>query len=344
MAKRMIREEAWSYKEFVLGNAEVAEDGHMACFDTSTGDVVAGKASTTLIPFGWFAESMTGDGTKKINIRLFSEVDLAWWDNADAPNAVEAADIGSSCYVLDSHTVTADATGHSIAGRVLAVHATKGVLVQAGLAVTGPSGSSGASVLGGGVADRTALAAVTAANRYDGKLTLVRSDGSLWRFVAASAVGEDEAQELVIEPDAGTGRWVRADKAFVMKLPVGFGTTDAAALLTVPEGFVLRLTGHPFWDVTTAFTGGTASAIGVSTDVTGYDTKGDLLGGASGDVAAGLTAGVRAGTLGGELDDNVGFQALALVEDDVIRFDRITSAFTAGAGFVCVPVAVAIPA
>jgi len=53
------------------------------------------------------------------------------------------------------------------------------------------------------------------------------------------------------------------------------------------------------------------------------------------------TAGVKAGTLGGELDDHVGLQALALVEADELQFDAITSAFTAGAGYACIPVAIA---
>jgi hypothetical protein len=175
-------------------------------------------------------------------------------------------------------------------------------------------------------------------------LVMLRDTGALYRFVAASTADEDEAQELVIAPDAGTGRWLRADKACVLKLPLAYTTADGAPILTVPAGFVLRLTGFPFWDVETGFSGGSSSAIGVSTSVTGYETKGDLLGGAAGDVAAGLTAGIRAGTLGGELDDHVGFQALALVEGDEIQFDRITSVFTAGAGFACIPVAICTPA
>lgn len=338
MAKRRTQPEAWTYYDFVLTNGVQAEQGKLACGDTATGLVTKGGASTTLIPLGWFAEDKLGDGTKKVSVRLFQEADLAWWDNAAAPNAVEAADRFNECYILSDTSVTMDATGRSKAGRVLAVDAAKGVLVQAGVAVTGPTGSSGASILGGGVADRTALKAVAAAERYDGKLVMVRSDGSLWRFVAASAVAADGADEIVLVPDAGTGRWLRADKAFTLKLPIGFGTADGAAILTLPVGFAARLTGLPFWEVTTPFTGGAASSIGVASSVVGYQAAGDILGGAGGDVEAGLGAGVQPGTLGPKLDTPAEVQAFVMDAGDTLTFERITSAFTAGAGFVCVPV------
>lgn len=190
------------------------------------------------------------------------------------------------------------------------------------------------------VADRAALAAIVAGDRFDGQLVLVRSDGSLWRFAAASTLTDDEAQELVVEPDAGTGAWLRADKAFVMKLPIAFTNTDGEAILTMPEGFALRLTGFPYWEITTPFSGGTGSTIGISTSKTGYDTEGDILGGASGDSTEVESAGLSPGTVGAELD-LTGFHALLFVEGDEFRYDRITDAYTAGAGFVCIPVVVA---
>lgn len=42
------------------------------------------------------------------------------WDN-DATNPVTAAHIGSNCYIVDDCTVTALATGSSIAGKVLGI-------------------------------------------------------------------------------------------------------------------------------------------------------------------------------------------------------------------------------
>lgn len=191
------------------------------------------------------------------------------------------------------------------------------------------------------VADKAALKAVAAADRSDGMLALVQADNSLWAFNSTSTAAEDTADELVQAPAAGTGRWLRADKSFIMKIPISFANTDGEAIETIPAGFALRLAGFPYWKVTTGWTGGTSSAIGISTNISGYETGGDLLGGAGGDVAATLNplvAGDIAGTLGGELDDNVGFQALMLVEASEIQFDRIVDAFTAGAGFACIPV------
>jgi len=241
--------------------------------------------------------------------------------------------------------VTADATSRAVAisaasaanfENVLGTIKTHGVVgdkVEVELEIGGK-----AYVAASTVATRTALKAIAAANRYEGMEVVVQSDYSHWVFDADGTAAEDTADELVQVPAAGTGRWVRADKAFIMKIPISYANTDGEAIETIPAGFALRLAGFPYWEVETGFTGGTASAIGLSTNITGYETGGDLLGGASGDVAATLVTGDVAGTLGGELNDNVGFQALLLVEGSEIQFDRITSAFTAGAGYACIPV------
>ena len=335
-----VRYKTYKTIKVILASAEVAVRGNLAVIDTTDGLAYdASSASTTLLPIGRFAEALTGDGTLTVLIDLFEETTCHAWTNDTAPNDVSIANLWSEIYIKDQTTVSTSSGGstRSVAGRVIAIE--NGLIyVQAGLAVTGPSGL-GAS-FSSGVATKAALSAIVAASRFDGMLTMVRADGSMWRFVAASTAAEDEGQELAIAPDVGTGRWVAADKFKVLKLPIGFGTADGAAILTVPADVTLRISAFPYWEVTTGFTGGAASAIGVSTSVAGYTTGGDILGGAAGDVAATLVAGDVAGTLGGELDDNVGFQALALVAADEIQFDRITSVFTAGAGFVCLPVAI----
>lgn len=204
---------------------------------------------------------------------------------------------------------------------------------------TGESGGLFTNVYA--IADRTALKGIAATSRFDGLKVMLKSDRSEWTFVATPSAGlaADGADALVIAPTAGTGFWVRMPGSAILRLPNTFATLDAAALLTVPEGFVLRLTSYPYYEVVTGWTGGTASAIGLSTAKTGYNTKGDLLGGAAGDVTATLgTAGVKAGTNGAKLDTIAHLQALILVEGDILRFDRITSVYTAGAGNIMVPV------
>jgi hypothetical protein len=338
MTERITRTAVWEYMDFVLTSAKVAEKGHLACWDTSSGEVVPGAASTTLLPIGQFHENLTGDGVKKVAVRLFQEIRMQWWDN-DTGSAVAESDQGSECYIKDSHTVTMDSSGKSKAGRVMAVHERKGVLVLAGLAVTGPTGPSNAAILGGVVADRTALKALLAATNVNGKLVELKDDGSMWRYAASSTidVSDDPNEQLVIEPDDTTGRWIRADKQFTAKLPVAQDTADAEALLTVPTGFVLKLAAHPFYDVAVAFSGGSSSSIGASLSKTGYSTKGDIIGAT---LSAALGTGIKKGTLGDKLDSFAEFQALFLEATDEIRHDRIVDDFTTGSGFLMVPLIV----
>jgi len=337
-----VRQKSFKVLKVALASGETAVKGNLAAIDTTDGLAYdCDTASTTFLPIGRFAEALaTGDGTTTVKIDLFEEVWAHGFLNDSAPNDIDSGDLWSEVYIKDSTTVSTSSDGstRSIAGRVIAIEGSQ-VYIQAGVAVTGPSGLG--SDFSAGVADKTALAAIGATSRYNGMIITLQSDGSIWRFDSTSTASEDEATDLVIAPAAGTGRWLAADKFKVIKCPVDYSMSDGDAILTVPTGVVLRLAAFPYWEVTTGFTGGSSSAIGVSTSITGYETGGDILGGATGDVAATLVAGIAAGTLGGELDDNVGFQALALEAADELQFDAITSAFTAGAGYACIPVAIA---
>jgi hypothetical protein len=180
------------------------------------------------------------------------------------------------------------------------------------------------------------LKALAPEQREDGMRATVLADGSSWRFNASSALTGDDI--LVAAPSSGTGRWLRAEGVALLKIPFTFATSDAAVLLTIPAGCILSL--HNFaWDIDTGMTGGSSSAIGVSSsNHTGHTTKGDLLGGAAGDVAATLvasTADYTAGTIGAAFH-TVANRRPAMKAADTLRFDRITSAFTAGAGSVLV--------
>lgn len=186
------------------------------------------------------------------------------------------------------------------------------------------------------VATIAALKAIAAASRYTGQKVVVQENNSTWIFNATSTAA-DATDNLVITPTAGNGRWLRADKVVDLKLAVAFGTLDAAVLFTVPAGMRLALAAAPFWEPTADWTGGAASAIGLSSDQTAptLNTKGDLLGGAGGDVEAGMTAAaVFTGTIGAK----VAAPACVLLPGKKIRFDRINAAFTAGTGFAHVPV------
>lgn len=242
--------------------------------------------------------------------------------------------------------VVADATGRAVTAAAASAanfENTLGTCVVAGevgdwLEIELEIGNK-AYVASSTVATIAALKGIAAANRYEGQTVLVQANGSLWRFSATSILTTDAAEALAVEPTAGDGCWLRVDKAFIMKCPISFETADGAAIYTVPAGFAFRIAGMPYWEITTGFTGGSSSAIGISTNITDYEAKGDILGGASGELTATIgTAGDKAGTLGDEMNDNVGLQAMLFVAGSEFQFDRITSAYTAGAGFFCVPI------
>lgn len=190
------------------------------------------------------------------------------------------------------------------------------------------------------VATVTAMRAIPTKRSVDGMIVRVAADNSLWQFSTACALTGDNI--LVAEPsDSGAGAWLRMPGAVELLLPFTFATADAAVLLTVPTGALLRI--HEFfWQISADMTGGAASAIGVSsnkTEVTSFVGKGDLLGGATGDVAATLTATLGSvyapGTVGTDWDTLAKRRCLWKPANTIL-FDRITSAFTAGAGNVVV--------
>jgi hypothetical protein len=170
------------------------------------------------------------------------------------------------------------------------------------------------------------------AQPVDGMTAFVKADRSQWIFDAANTT-TDASGQLFVTPPSGSGRWVRSSRTPVLKFAVTFATADAAVLFTVPTGMSLRLT-RVLWEVTTSFSGGASSAIGASSSNAAYNTKGDLLGGASGDLAAtlvGATPAAVRGTLGTKFANS---GIVQLVGGDTLRFDRIASAFTAGAGTI----------
>lgn len=156
----------------------------------------------------------------------------------------------------------------------------------------------------------------------------VQLTNGLWYHWNDTTALADDGQ-LVQDADdtPALGAWlVTPGQEFDLVLPVGFATADAAVLYTAPTGAII-LPMHAWWDVSVAWTGGTSSAIGLSSDAAGAATQGDLLGGAGGDLLADLTIGAFRGSPGAV----IGQPPTAIVAAEVLRFDRIVSAFTAGA-------------
>lgn len=182
-----------------------------------------------------------------------------------------------------------------------------------------------------------------------GRIESVRAlAGRLFYWHPTSTLTADD--QLVIIPDDRNmavdtalaaslpGRWLAVPGQIVnLAFAITKDTADAAVLYTMPTGARLAVQ-DLFWEVTTAFTGGSSSAIGVSTtktSPTNWSTKGDLLGGSGGDVEATLIVGAHiAGTIGTDMDTLAKARGASWVAADLFRFDRITSAFTVGAGYV----------
>lgn len=111
---------------------EAVFQGGIACFDTSTGLVAKGFASTTLIPIGKFIEDSAAAANKRVVVDLFREVSAVWMKNAGGGDAVLAANVGGLAYLRDDETVGADDDTNtlSVFGRIWKVDSVKGVLVE----------------------------------------------------------------------------------------------------------------------------------------------------------------------------------------------------------------------
>lgn len=94
---------------------------------------------------------------------------------------------------------------------------------------------------GSGVADITALKAVSAANRSDKDVRFVESTNTLYRFDSGSAASGDD--NLVVTPTAGTGRWlILARNPMENSLSANDAATGANVTLTAVATNVVRLT------------------------------------------------------------------------------------------------------
>lgn len=130
---RVARFDTIKAKLLPLGATFKAFRGGMACADTSAAVVKPGAAgNANLLPIGVFEQdydNSAGGASVSVQIRLFREIWVYWWDNQG--NISLASNLFQDCYILDDHTVTITATSNSKAGRIWGVDSLKGVLVQA---------------------------------------------------------------------------------------------------------------------------------------------------------------------------------------------------------------------
>lgn len=160
---------------------------------------------------------------------------------------------------------------------------------------------------------------------------------STFRYIVPSPGAADATAQLIINPNfGGTGQWQCVDPYFNLQIPAStFNATlaDGATVFTIPAGY--RIMPLRFMqEIAVAWTGGTNSAIGLSSNNAAYNTKGDLMGGAGGDVAANLASGFQ-GTIGTKMAAMYATRPpVVLVAGNTIRFDRIVDVFAAGSGIL----------
>ena len=127
----------WDSHTYAVTDAAVITDGDFVCL-TSAGRVSPAAVATGLRLIGLAdiagGGSVTGNsgGTVTVQVRFFRAGEVVIADN-DTTDAVDAA--GEIVYLFDTHTVSDDATGTSIAGVCVGFKGTKVVFVPQGFTV-----------------------------------------------------------------------------------------------------------------------------------------------------------------------------------------------------------------
>lgn len=122
--------ERWTYRTFTLTSGTKAYKGGICMLAAGTGKVVPGTEAGNHWTIGTFAETVDATAADKpVNVTFGKEVEIEWFANSGS-NAAVGTDLGAMAYVEDDQTVGVSAAGRSIAGRIWAVDATKGVAVE----------------------------------------------------------------------------------------------------------------------------------------------------------------------------------------------------------------------
>lgn len=263
------------------------------------------------------------------------------------PTTVSAVVAMSAAQSALSGISTGNGTVLTVSGAAVQVRGdVPDVLALLNGASPGPSTSS--------VATRTALAAIAAADRSDGQIVTVRSDGSRWIFDATSTAAADmaapnavTAAAIALVPTVGAGRWIRAEQAIELRIP--FIAADVAGVKwTCPVGFAVRLASMPYWDIVQSVAGDGARRLCASSSNLGaFTTAGDLLGPVGGLAQGTLVVGQIPGTVGVDFSGgDTANTSLAIMQSclwragETIRLDVPAAGTDTIAGMLVFPVIV----
>lgn len=106
----------------------------------ANGYAVPGKKATDITAAGRAEETVVNNGADGELVIKVSRGVFIFENTATTANKVAAAHVLKPCYIEDDQTVTALATGASVAGRVIRVD-DEGVAVEIGSGLTAPTGA-----------------------------------------------------------------------------------------------------------------------------------------------------------------------------------------------------------
>jgi hypothetical protein len=136
-AGRGNRERKIRFLQFLLATGVVAFPGASVFWDPAQSAAVIGvstaAATTSNLRFlGICVEpiSVTGDGTKKINVDLKEEVTLTYFVNGTAGDAVASTDLFNTAYTLDDQTCSILGVGKAPLGIIFDVDTVNGIGVS----------------------------------------------------------------------------------------------------------------------------------------------------------------------------------------------------------------------
>lgn len=140
---RALIQETYGYKVFKISNVKIMR-GAAVGIELATGYVVNMTTAGGVLALGMAQETVDNSGGSagdlSINVKLAREVAGVRFVNSGSTSACAQTDIGKRCYFVDNQTVSILPTAGPLAGTILDVSATDGVLVELALEpLRGPS-------------------------------------------------------------------------------------------------------------------------------------------------------------------------------------------------------------
>jgi hypothetical protein len=205
--------------DMAVTTSATIQEGSLVALVLGTGKVQAATGASNELVIGKAGRKVVQSAsTPNCEVR-FAREHFGYLFINDSGTAVAATDIGKICYVLDDQTVTMAVTGKGIAGRVWAVSASEGVLVEP-LDVLTPNRSAGITL--GYVTNDCVL---TAAQAQDGNVFDVPTTA------AASTI----TLPVTGVPDGTTLTFVADGTKNGHTVQYRFGTTNITAALTASK-------------------------------------------------------------------------------------------------------------